>query len=164
MQSTTETPAAVDAVRWIEMEGERSITTFGSITLAVHRIPGLEGWYTSADPDIFRSQKIGPMPIEEARLQAVEMLRTALEATLAKVPGGHAPADLWALAKSAERRRIRQELTSWLVGDGDPRDAGLVGGRRIVDEIDRICPASTPHPHAYSDAIRMKSIRERRDE
>lgn len=39
-----------------------------------------------------------------------------------------------------ERERIRAELIDWLVGYLDPRDAGLVNGRRIMDEIDRICP------------------------
>lgn len=38
-----------------------------------------------------------------------------------------------------DRDRIRTELTAWLIGDIDPRDAGLINGRRIVDEIDRIC-------------------------
>ena len=42
--------------------------------------------------------------------------------------------------KVAERAGIRQELWAWLVGDIDPKDAGLVNGRRIVDEINRICP------------------------
>lgn len=43
-------------------------------------------------------------------------------------------------ATTAERRRIRRELLAWLVGDLGPQDAGIVAGRRVVDEIDRICP------------------------
>lgn len=39
-----------------------------------------------------------------------------------------------------ERDRIRTELIDWLIGDIDPKDAGIVNSRRIVDEIDRICP------------------------
>lgn len=39
-----------------------------------------------------------------------------------------------------ERARIREELEEWLIGRIDPRDAGLYNSRRIVDEIDRICP------------------------
>lgn len=38
------------------------------------------------------------------------------------------------------RAQIKQELRAWLIGRVDPRDAGLVNGRRIVDEIERICP------------------------
>lgn len=43
-------------------------------------------------------------------------------------------------AKADERNRIRTELIDWLVGTILPCDAGLINGRRIVDEIDRICP------------------------
>jgi len=43
-------------------------------------------------------------------------------------------------ALAAERASIRRELYDWLVGDIDPRDAGLYNSRRIVDEINRICP------------------------
>lgn len=43
-------------------------------------------------------------------------------------------------ARAEERARIRGELVNWLIGRVDPRDAGLVNGRRIVNEIDRICP------------------------
>lgn len=39
-----------------------------------------------------------------------------------------------------ERKRIREELEEWLIGDIDPLDAGLMNGRRIVAEIERICP------------------------
>lgn len=39
-----------------------------------------------------------------------------------------------------ERARIRAELLAWLIGDIGEKDAGLVAGRRIVDEINRICP------------------------
>lgn len=39
-----------------------------------------------------------------------------------------------------DRNHIRLELINWLIGDIDPKDAGLINGRRIVDEIDRICP------------------------
>lgn len=39
-----------------------------------------------------------------------------------------------------ERARIRTELIDWLIGDIDPKDAGIINSRRIVDEIDRICP------------------------
>lgn len=42
-------------------------------------------------------------------------------------------------AKADERERIRAELIDWLIGRLDPHDAGLINGRRIVDEIDRIC-------------------------
>lgn len=38
-----------------------------------------------------------------------------------------------------ERARIRAELLAWLAGDR-PEDAGIVCGRRVVPEIDRICP------------------------
>lgn len=48
--------------------------------------------------------------------------------------------ELIADAKADERERIRTELIDWLVGTILPCDAGLVNGRRIVDEIDRICP------------------------
>lgn len=42
---------------------------------------------------------------------------------------------------AGERERIRAELIDWLIGPHlDPKDAGLINGRRIVDEIDRICP------------------------
>lgn len=49
------------------------------------------------------------------------------------------------LARECERwrirgERIRGELIDWLIGDLSPSDAGLINGRRIVDEIDRICP------------------------
>lgn len=40
----------------------------------------------------------------------------------------------------AERARIRRELEEWLIGNSDPRDAGLINSRRIVEEIKRICP------------------------
>lgn len=43
-------------------------------------------------------------------------------------------------AKLDESDRIRSELIDWLIGDISPCDAGLINGRRIVDEIDRICP------------------------
>lgn len=47
-----------------------------------------------------------------------------------------------------ERNRIRTELIDWLIGPRiDPRngllpigDNSIINGRRIVDEIDRICP------------------------
>lgn len=39
-----------------------------------------------------------------------------------------------------ETQRIRLELIDWLIGRINPKDAGLINGRRIVDEIDRICP------------------------
>lgn len=42
--------------------------------------------------------------------------------------------------KQEERDRVRTELIDWLVGRIDPKDAGLINGRRIVTEIDRICP------------------------
>jgi hypothetical protein len=42
--------------------------------------------------------------------------------------------------EKVERDRIRRELWAWLVGDVEPRDAGLYNHRRIVDEIKRICP------------------------
>lgn len=45
-----------------------------------------------------------------------------------------------AAVRADERARIRRELRAWLIGDLLPEDAGLVNGRRIVDEIDRICP------------------------
>lgn len=44
-------------------------------------------------------------------------------------------------SKRVERARIRTELIDWLIGGRiDPKDAGLINGRRIVTEIDRICP------------------------
>lgn len=44
----------------------------------------------------------------------------------------------------AERLRIRRDLLDWLIGRIDPRDAGLVNGRRITAEIDRIAPEEQP--------------------
>lgn len=41
---------------------------------------------------------------------------------------------------TSERQRTRRKLADWLIGNLDPHDAGLINGRRIVDEIDRICP------------------------
>lgn len=38
-----------------------------------------------------------------------------------------------------ERAHIRFQLVDWLIGRVDPRDAGLVNGRHIIDEINRIC-------------------------
>lgn len=38
-----------------------------------------------------------------------------------------------------ERARIREQLEEWLFGR-DPEDAGFMSGRKIVDEINRICP------------------------
>lgn len=38
-----------------------------------------------------------------------------------------------------ERERIRAELIDWLIGDLS-RGGWTINGRRIVDEIDRICP------------------------
>lgn len=35
--------------------------------------------------------------------------------------------------------RIRVALIDWLIGRLDLKDAGLINGRRIIDEIDRIC-------------------------
>jgi hypothetical protein len=48
-------------------------------------------------------------------------------------------------AAATERARIRRELLEWLVGDLRPEDAGIVAGRRIVTEIDRICPEEAQH-------------------
>jgi hypothetical protein len=44
------------------------------------------------------------------------------------------------LAAREKRARIRRELLDWMVGDLDPADVGLFNGRRVVAEIDRICP------------------------
>lgn len=44
------------------------------------------------------------------------------------------------IATLTERARIRTELINWLIGDISPSDAGLINGRRITTEIDRICP------------------------
>lgn len=39
-----------------------------------------------------------------------------------------------------ERAHIRQELIGWMVGNLDLADVGLFNRRRVVAEIDRICP------------------------
>lgn len=44
-----------------------------------------------------------------------------------------------ALSRRLERNRIRTELIDWLVGD-QSINPPMINGRRIIDEIDRICP------------------------
>lgn len=52
----------------------------------------------------------------------------------------HASAEtIRAEGATEERERIRLELEAWLIKPLGPEDAGLIGGRRIVDEIERIC-------------------------
>jgi hypothetical protein len=143
MQSTTieaRAPVAAAEAHWTAVGEDRHIAVFGPVTLAVHAIPGLSGWYASADPDLFRSQKLGMMPLEDAQVRAVEMLRTVMESSLAKIPGGLAPSDLWALAASAERRKIRAKILHSITMNTFGKQ---VGGITVVDRDELLSDLDT---------------------
>ncbi len=86
-------------------------------------------WPESLAPPIYKGDARvllnGKPPLADCRILSEGNYRFALQRVNTNQP---------------ERDRIRTELIDWLIGDLSPADAGLINGRRIVDEIDRICP------------------------
>lgn len=89
------------------------------------------------------SSVAGALLVEQnARIAALEAENRDLRAEVAseRVKHGVLPDVLAEAAGREERARIRRELRKWLIDWLAPEDAGLINGRRIVDEINRICP------------------------
>lgn len=87
------------------------------------------------DGDIRRAQPVLDAALRERDRLAEEVERLkALEGAIEKQQA------IFQEMLLAERARIRRAMEEWLIGDIDPHDAGIFNGRRIVSEIDRICP------------------------